>query len=104
MDRYLQFSICHLHIQYVGKAETDFNLRLKNHRKDVYKAGAVPAACHFTMKDHIFNRYTSFIIEQIHKSIQSRETKKNLLKQRENFWNLGLGTLKPKGLNQELNK
>ena len=26
------------HIQYVGKTETDFNLRLNNHLKDVYKA------------------------------------------------------------------
>ena len=35
------FVICLLdckkcHIQYVGKAKTDFNLRLNNHRKDVY--------------------------------------------------------------------
>ena len=57
------------------------------------------------MKDHIFNRNASFVrIEQIHKSTLSRETKKNLLKQRENFWILKLETLKPKGLNQELNK
>ena len=38
------------HIQYVGKAETDFNLRLNNHRKDVYKADAIIASCHFAMK------------------------------------------------------
>ena len=47
MDGYLQFStncksdfVIYLleckkcHIQYVGKAETDFNLRLNNHHKD----------------------------------------------------------------------
>ena len=54
------------------------------------------------MKDHIFHRDGSFIIiEQIRKSTLSRETKKNLLKQRENVWTLKLETFKPKGLNQE---
>ena len=57
------------------------------------------------MKDHIFNRDASFIIvEQIRKSTLSRDTMKNLLKERENFWILKLETLKPKGINQELNK
>ena len=65
------------HIQYVGKAETDFNLRLNNHRKDVYKADAILASHHFDMKDHVFNRDSSFvIIEQIRKSTLSRETQK----------------------------
>ena len=54
------------------------------------------------MKNHTFNRDASFIIiEQIRNSTLSRETKKNLLKQRDNFWILKLETLKPKGLNQE---
>ena len=88
------------HIQYVGKAKTNFNLRLKNDRKDVYKADAIPLSQHFAMKDHIFNKRPSFItIEQIRKSALSREIKKKLLKQRENFWTLKLETLKPKVLN-----
>ena len=78
---------------FIGKVETDFNLRLNNHRKNVYKADAIPASRHFAMKDHIFDRDASFIIiEQICKSTLSRETKKNLLKQRENFWMLKLET------------
>ena len=57
------------HIQYVSKAETDFNLRLNNHRKNVYKPDAIPASHHFAVKDYIFNRDVSFIIiEQICKS------------------------------------
>ena len=57
------------HIQYVGKAETDFNLRLNNHRRNVYKPDAIPAPHHFAVKDHIFNRdASSIIIEQIRKS------------------------------------
>ena len=78
---------------FIGKVETDFNLRLNNHRKNVYKADAIPASRHFAMKDHIFDRDASFIIiEQICKSTLSRETKKNVLKQRENFWMLKLET------------
>ena len=30
-------------MHYVGKAEMDFNLRLNNYRKDVYKADTIPA-------------------------------------------------------------
>ena len=99
----LKYKKCH--IQYVGKAETDFYVRLNNHRKDVYKAYAIPASRHFAMKDHIFNRGTGLnIIQQIGKSTLWRENKKKLLKQRENYWIMKLKTLKPKGLNQELNK
>ena len=70
------------HTQYVGKAETSLNLRLKNHCKDVYKSNAITASHHhFTTKDHIFNREASFIIiKQIRKNILRREAKKNLLK------------------------
>ena len=119
MDGYLQFStkstakaifVVYLlkckkrHKQYVGKAEIGFNLRLNNHHKDVYKSDTILASRHFAMKKHIFNRDASFlIIRQIRKSTLSRGTKKNLLKQRENFWILKLQALKPKGLNQELN-
>ena len=99
MERYLQFFtksnanfvICLLdckkcHMQYAGKTETGFSLRMNNHHKHVYKANIIPASCHFAIKDHIFNRDASFIIiEQIRKSAISRETKKDLLKKRENF-------------------
>lgn len=72
------------HIQYVGKTETDFNVKLNNHRKDVYRSDAIPVSRYFAMKDHVFNRDTSFnIIQQISKSTSSAETKKKVLKQRE---------------------
>ena len=81
------------HMQYVGKAETDFNLRLNNHRKDVCKADAIPASHQFAMKEHTFNKDAGFIIiEQIPRSMLIRDTKKNLLKQKENFWILKLET------------
>ena len=97
--------VSHTFIHYVGKAETDFNLRLSNHRRNVYKADAIQASHHFAMKYHIFNRDAFFVItQQIRKSTLSRETKKNLLKQRENFLILKIETLKSKGFNQELQK
>ena len=34
-------------IQYVGKAETAFNIRLNNHRKDVNNPKSIPADLHF---------------------------------------------------------
>ena len=84
-------------MQYLGLVETHLNLRLN--RNDVHKADGIPASSHFVKKDHIFNRNASFIIiEQIDKISSSRETKKKLLNQRENFWVIKTETLKPKGL------
>ena len=39
-------------IQYVGKSETPFNLRLDNHRKDVNNLKAIPACNHFKIHGH----------------------------------------------------
>ena len=91
-------------IQYVGKAETEFNIRLNNHRKDSRDPKAIPASKHFSLPYHDFNRDAKFtIIEQIRNNYMSNDSKKELLKQRENFWISKLETLTPKGLNQELN-
>ena len=47
--------------QYIGKAETEFNIRLNNHRKDVWKPDAIPASHHFQAKTitstHMQNSY-----------------------------------------------
>ena len=91
-------------IKYVGKAETEFNIRLNNHRKDVWKPDAIPASHHFSGKNHNFNTQAKFIlIEQIRHVDIDTEKIKERLEQRENFWILPLETLTPKGLNQELN-
>ena len=37
--------------QYVGKAETELNLRINNHRKDVLKINAIPADRHFSHRE-----------------------------------------------------
>ena len=92
-------------IEYVGKAETELNIRLNNHRKDVWKLDAIPASRHFSGKKHNFNTHAKFIlIEQTRHVDIDTENIKERLKQRENFWILTQETLTPKGLNQELNQ
>ena len=91
-------------IQYAGKAETEFNIRLNNHRKDVWKPDALPASRLFSDERHNFNTHGKFIlIEQICHIDIDKEKNKKRLKRRENFWILTLETLTPKGLSQELN-
>ena len=94
-----------MQIQYVGKSETTFNLRLNNHRKDVYNPKAIPACNHFKINGHNFMKYAKFtIIEQLTEiSNVSKDTLRLRLKRREDFWIIKLETLAPKGLNQELN-
>ena len=52
-------------IQYVGKSETPFNLRLNNHRKDVNNPKAIPAWNNFKIHGHNFMKHAKFtLIEQ----------------------------------------
>ena len=98
----LQCRICF--IQYVGKRETIFNLRLNNHRKDSKKKDAILACTHFQKSNHIFQRVTKFVlIEQIAKKYNTIEERRLTLKKREKFWIMNLRTHYPNGLNQELN-
>ena len=48
--------------QYVGKAETAFNLRLNNHRKDANKSNSILASKHFQEQGHNVNKHGKFII------------------------------------------
>ena len=91
-------------LQYVGKAETELNLRISNHRKDVLMLNAIPADRHFGQRDHNFNTDAKFtIIEKLQNTKLSKENIAELLKKRENFWIKKLETLRLKGLNHELN-
>ena len=92
-------------IQYVGKSETPFNLRLDNHRKDVNNPKAIPACNHFKMHGHNFMKHAKFtLIEQLTEiSNVRKDTLKLRLKRLEDFWIIKLETLAPKRLNQELN-
>ena len=50
--------------QYVGKAETAFNIRLNNHRNDIKNAypKTILACKHFREKNHNFNNYAILVI------------------------------------------
>ena len=53
-------------VQYVGKAETAFNIKLNNHRKDVNNPKSIPADLHLRKPGHSFNPHAKLIlIEQL---------------------------------------
>ena len=85
-------------IQYVGKAETPFNIRLNNHRKDANgnSPKAIPAFTHFKQPGHNFNKHAKFtLIEQINNTINTDiDTIKIRQKRREDFWILNSITFK----------
>ena len=99
----MEYMLCK--IQYVGKSETPFNLRLNNHRKDVNNPKAIPACSHFKIPGHNFMKPANFtFIEQLTQiSNVSKDTLRLRVKRREDFWIIKLETLTLKGLNQELN-
>ena len=49
-------------LQYVGKNETPFNIRLSNHRKDVKDPKAILADKHLQKNGHRFNQPARFTI------------------------------------------
>ena len=51
-------------IQYVGKSETPFNLRINNLRQDVKNPDAIPACEHFNRHDLEFNNHGRIIITE----------------------------------------
>ena len=91
-------------VQYVGKAETGFNIRLNNHRKDVNNSKPIPTDLHFRKPGHSFNLHAKFtLIEQLsNMHTADKETLRFRLTWREDFWIQKLETLTPKGLNKEL--
>ena len=92
-------------IQYVGKTETPFHIKLNGHRSDAKNPTeeTIPADKHFT-HGHTFNKEAKFtIIEQIKNSNKSPTETRTIILNRENFWIQRLQTLTPSGLNQELN-
>ena len=54
-------------MQDVGKAETAFNLRLNNHRKDTKKLNSILACKRFQEKGHNFNKLVKVIIIDVGK-------------------------------------
>ena len=86
-------------IQYVGQAETAFNIRLNNLGKDVNNLKSIPADFHFRKPGHSFNLHAKFtLIEQLSNiHTTDKETLTFRLKRREDFWVQKPETLTPKG-------
>ena len=92
-------------MQDVGKAETEFNLILNNHRQDTKKPNSILACKHFQEKGHNFNKHAKFIIiDKLVNLHGSKEALREMLVTRENFWIQKQKTLVAFGLNPELSK
>ena len=92
-------------MQYAEKAETAFNLRFNNNRKDTKKPSSILACKHFQEQGHNFNKHAKFIIiDKLVNLHGSKEALRKMLLVRENFWIQKLKTLAVFGLNQELSK
>ena len=68
----MQCTLCK--IQYVGKQEIPFNIRLNNYRKDANgnNRKAIPASIDFKQRGHIFSKHAKFtLIEQINNTINT---------------------------------
>ena len=73
-------------IQYVGKSENEFNIKLNNHRQDVTRMDSLSASNHFNIEGHNFNIHAKFILtEQVNQSNLDKLTLQKRLKIRENF-------------------
>ena len=92
------------HKQYAGKAQTAFNLRLNNHRKDARRTVAIRADRHFNCPNHDFNRDAKFTVIEELKNTDTfdKEKLKYILEKREDFWMIKLKTIQPDGLNDGL--
>ena len=69
-------------IQYVGKSEITFNIKVNNHRKDVKNYNAIPACKYFNRHYHDFINHGKFIIKEQLRNVRttSTETLKERLK------------------------
>ena len=90
--------------QYVGKAQTAFNIRLNNHRKDTKNPNKIQPCRHFQQQIHNFNNshVKLIIIDKLVNTFNSKDILHERLMKREYFWIQKLTVLVPYGLNQEL--
>ena len=99
----IECRICRL--QYVGKSETAFNLRLNNHRNHIKKGiNSCELSEHFlhNSRSHDFSKdVTITIIEQIKRSNMTIERKKEIL--RAHKCNQSIRTVIPVATNQVTN-
>ena len=94
----LKCALCKVH--YAGKAESAFNIRLNNHRKDANHSKSIPVDFHFRKSVHSFKLHAKFKsiekLSTIH--VTNNYTLKFRLKCHEDFTIKKLETLIPKEL------
>ena len=87
-------------IQQIGKSETEINIRLNNHRKDVNRRNTPQANQHFKLLNHDFNQHGTFTLTEQLDNIKTDKNSATLcLKKREDFWIEKLKILHPYCLN-----
>ena len=93
-------------LQYVGKSETAFNLRLNNHRNHIKRGfSGCELTEHFlhNSRTHNFDRDTKItVMEEIKRHEMHIERKKEILLVREVFWQKKVMTFQPNGLNKRM--
>lgn len=91
----IECRICKL--QYVGKSETSFGIRLENHKSHIKKGVSSCALTEYFLyntRTHNFdNDVTITIIEQIKRDVIVMGKKREILRRREIFWQRTLNTL-----------
>ena len=97
----LECTLCRL--QYIGKSETYFYLRLNNYRSEVKKDNPSPSATHFKLPGHNFDEHARFTIIEKIETPESITEKTRYIEQREDSWIRTLRTLTPQGINGSLN-
>ena len=92
-------------LQYVGKSEWPFNLRLNNYRHRIKSTDfdkLLPVEQHFRLQGHDFSANAKFtIIEKIENA--PIEKISSIIETHEDRWITRLKTLYPNGLNNKLN-
>ena len=100
----IECNICRL--QYIGKSETGFNLLLNNHRDHTKnRVNSCELTEHFlyNIRSHNFeDDLTITVIEQIKKDHFAINRKKELLRNKEMFWQRMLNSTQPNGLNKRI--
>ena len=66
-------------LEYVGKNETPFNIRLNNHKKEVKDCKAILSDKHFQKNGHRFNEHARFTIID---KLKTTNLEKEILKER----------------------
>ena len=84
-------------LQYVGETSRTLRERATDHRSNICTHKKTPIGLHFNSDNHTYKDLEIVAIEKVSESIQNNIV--TIRKQREEFWQMKLGTKFPAGLN-----